>query len=218
MEVRIKGPYETDILPEVNDSHDGTYKVNYKPVDNGDHIVNVFVNNEPIPQNPIKVFIDKSSSDADAMNCIAYGPGLEGGFTSEPSIFTVEVRNSSGQKLGRGGFPIDVDVADATGVELAVRVHDNNDGTFTVTYQPVEPGVHRVDVMLRHRIFPLYYEHIKASPFRVQVGAGTDANKSIAYGPGLEDKVNDQLPTHFTIQAKDRNGNNMNKGGDPFEV
>jgi len=163
--------------------------------------------------------VDKSSTDADALNCVAYGPGLEGGFTSEPSIFTVEVRNSTGQKLNRGGYPIDVDVADGSGAEMAVKVHDNNDGTFTVTYQPVEPGLHHVDVVLRHKIFPIYYEHIKSSPFKVSVGAGTDANKSIAYGPGLEDnKPSDQLPTNFTIQAKDRNGNNMNKGGDQFEV
>ena len=41
----------------------------------------------------------------------------------------------------------------------------------------------------------------------------------LAFGPGLEDnKVTDQLPTHFTIQSKDRNGNDMKKGGDPFEV
>jgi filamin len=52
----------------------------------------------------------------------------------------------------------------------------------------------------------------------VNIGAGTDAAKSIAFGPGLEDKVSDHLPTMFTIQAKDRNGNNMNKGGDPWEV
>lgn len=48
--------------------------------------------------------------------------------------------------------------------------------------------------------------------------AGSDANKSIAYGPGLEDGVTDTLPTHFTIEARDRNGNRIKKGGDPFEV
>jgi len=179
----------------------------------------VFINNEPIPQNPIRVVIDKSLTDADPMHTVAYGPGLEGGFTSEPSIFTVECRNSKGEKLTRGGHPVDVDVSDGSGSELNVRVNENNDGTYTVTYQPVEPGVHRVDVFLRHKVFPIYYEHIKASPFRVTVGAGTDGHSSIAYGPGLEDgKVNDQHPTNFTIQAKDRNGNNMNRGGDPFEV
>src|SRR5687767_6055975 len=48
--------------------------------------------------------------------------------------------------------------------------------------------------------------------------AGADAGQSIAFGPGLQDGIPDTLPTHFTIQAKDRDGNNMKRGGDPFEV
>jgi hypothetical protein len=121
-----------------------------------------------------------------------------------------------------------------------------------VSYQPVEPGKYQVHVLLRHKLYPLYYEHIQQSPFRLEVEAGTDASKTIgkkifpikiifpptnsnkiifpsppaqqilifylAFGPGLEDKVTDQLPTHFTIQSKDRNGNDMKNGGDPFEV
>jgi len=47
---------------------------------------------------------------------------------------------------------------------------------------------------------------------------GTDAEKSIAFGPGLEDGVTDTLPTYFTIQAKDRLGRPTKKGGDPFQV
>jgi len=34
----------------------------------------------------------------------------------------------------------------------------------------------------------------------------------------LEDGILDTLPTHFTIQAADRNGDKMDKGGDPFDV
>lgn len=33
----------------------------------------------------------------------------------------------------------------------------------------VEPGVHTVDVFLRHKQFPLFYTHIKESPFKVPI-------------------------------------------------
>ena len=72
--------------------------------------------------------------------------------------------------------------------------------------------------MLHHRLNPLYYDHIKDSPFTVNIEPGTDASKSVAFGPGLEDGVRDTLPTFFTIQAKDRLGRDVKKGGDPFEV
>jgi len=143
---------------------------------------------------------------------------LENGLTSEVSHFTIEVRNPRGDRLHRGGHPVDVYVADATGSEIDFKIVDNNDGTFAVSYQPKEAGVHVVDVVLRQKHTPLFYDHIKDSPFSVPVEAGTDSGQSIAFGPGLEDKVEDTLPTSFTIQARDKDGKDMKKGGDPFVV
>lgn len=34
------------------------------------------------------------------------------------------------------GVPIDVDISDFDGSEVAVKLLDNHDGTFTATYQP----------------------------------------------------------------------------------
>jgi len=157
-------------------------------------------------------------SEADPTQCVAYGPGLEGGFSGDVAPFTVEVRNSRGERLNRGGAPIDVEIMDPNGSEIPVNIKDNNDGTFAVNYTPQEPGIFTVDVILRHRRFPVYYDHIKGSSFRVRIEPGTDALQSVAFGPGLEDGNFDTLPTHFTIQAKDRHGKNRNKGGDPFKV
>ena len=48
---------------------------------------------------------------------------------------------------------------------------------------------------------------------------GTDSSKTLVYGPGVEDgKVQDNLPTHFTIESRDRDGNKVPRGGDPYEV
>jgi len=216
-DVKVKGPYE-DVPVDYKDNNDGTYTVKYKPNDTGDHVVSVQLRGDHLPNSPFTVPVALSLNAPDPFNCIAYGPGLQGGNTSEPGIFTIEVRNREGKKLSIGGVPIDVDIADSEGSEVAFKLLDNRDGTFTATYQPVEPGIHTVDVILRHKQFPLFYNHIKESPFKVPIEAGADAIKSIAFGPGLEDGNDDQHDTTFTIQAKDRNGNNMDKGGDPFDV
>jgi hypothetical protein len=62
-------------------------------------VINISVNGQPVAQSPIHVNVGRSSEDADATQCVAYGPGLEGGSTSEPSHFTIEARNSQGQKV-----------------------------------------------------------------------------------------------------------------------
>jgi len=62
------------------------------------------------------------------------------------------------------------------------------------------------------------FEHLPGSTFTVPIEAGTDANNTVAYGPGVEGPVLDTVPTHFTIEARDNKGKKLPKGGDPFEV
>ena len=76
-------------------------------------------------------------------------------------------------------MPIDAEVYDSENNEVPVKITRNDDGTFNVSYQPTEPGKYQVHVLLRHKLYPLYYEHIQKSPFRLEVEAGTDASKTI---------------------------------------
>jgi len=62
------------------------------------------------------------------------------------------------------------------------------------------------------------YEHIKDSPFNVRIKAGTDPSKCTAEGPGLHDGIPDTFPATFTVQARDRDGNPIKEGGDPFKI
>lgn len=50
------------------------------------------------------------------------------------------------------------------------------------------------------------------------IDPGTVAANSIAYGPGLEPGCLDTEPATFTIEARDKNGQRRNEGGDPFVV
>jgi len=130
--------------------------------------------------------------------------------------FNVIAKNKHGHPINHGGHPIASEVFDKVGNEIPTKVIDNQDGTYTVNYQPVDPGDHRVEVFLRTK-YPLFYDHIKDSPYFVPIVPGTDAAHSLVWGPGLEE-VYDTKPAEFFIKARDREGNDMGKGGDPFEV
>jgi len=165
---------------------------------------------------PFNVEILRGDNDPDPSKFDVFGKGIEGGDTADPCEFTVVAKNSKGEQLSEGGHNVDVQVFGPTGNEVPAKVQDNKDGTYSVSYQPLDPGNHLVDVTLRTKI-PLYYDHIKDSTYTVPVVAGTDAAASLVWGPGLED-VYDTIPATFFIKARDREGKDMGRGGDPFKV
>lgn len=218
VEVKVAGPYDMAAQATVHDNKDGTYSVRYEPHDAGEYEVAVTVNGAALPASPYKVTIAKNQDSVDAATTVAYGPGLELATTAEKAVFTVETRTPSGSRYTKAGALVDVWVEDAAGKEVAVSKSDNGDGSFAVSYDAKEVGEVRVNVVVRSKASPAFYDHIQGSTFFVPVEAGTDASQSIAYGPGLESSVYDTLPSYFTIQAKDRNGKNIPKGGEEFEV
>jgi len=153
------------------------------------------------------------------MHSYAKGPGLEpGNKQTEPAHFKIFAVLPNGQPKKTGGDLFDVQIEGPEGHLIHPKIKDNGDGTYDVQYQPEDSGRHHVDVILRNPARPVFYQHLKNSPIDVDIAPGTDASKCIAFGPGLEPGNLDTAPTHFTIQAKDKNGNNMKEGGDPFDV
>jgi filamin len=203
---------------EVIDNKDGTYAASYMPLDPGPYKVEVLLNGAPVAKSPFTVNIDKNPNEPDASKCRAYGPGLEGGNTAEPAVFFVEVNTPSGKRYTGGDAPIAVDITDPAGNVVPVEKSTKEDGVLQFSYSPKDVGTYKVDVVLRNKHNPTFYEHVPGSTFHVPIEAGTDANNTIAYGPGVEGPVLDTEPTHFTIEARDNKGNKLPKGGDPFEV
>jgi filamin len=223
-EVFVKGPYDSDIPATVVDNKNGTYAVHYVPTDKGKHQVKVLLKGAHVAKSPYDVMAYPNPREPDAMKTVAYGPGIDPkgeNNTNEPSNFTVELRNANGEKVRPPPGPciIDCFVTDPRGNDVDdVKIKDNGDGTLQVQYHAKEAGPHLIEVVLRNPHKPHYYDHIQGSPFRVDVAPGIDAEQCIAYGPGLEDGVEDTIPTHFTIEARDGRGNKIHKGGDPFVV
>jgi len=132
------------------------------------------------------------------------GPGLQQANTAEPTSFTITAKDDSGRAVQLPPNPFKIDINGPSG-PVQSQLQDNGNGTFTVTYHAQKEGTHEVNVFLK-------------STVKVGIAVGTDASKSKAYGPGLEDGVQDNLPTYFTIESRGTDGQPMKKGGDPYEV
>jgi len=127
------------------------------------------------------------------------------GDTAEPSTFIVATKNSDGEPLVLEKNPFTIKVYGPDNKPCDTKVEDLKNGTFKVTYQATQVGEHGMKVTTRMGL--------------PKAKQGTDSSKTLVYGPGVEDgKVQDNLPTHFTIESRDRDGNKVPRGGDPYEV
>jgi len=178
--------------------------------------VQVTLHADHIKDSPFSIEVSRNPDAIDPAHVKAFGPGLEEANTAEPAIFTIQAVNGKGENLTVGGHPFVIQILDPQSKEVVAKVTDNHDGTFTVEYQPDEIGNHTVAVALKSPLEGLLLP-ISGSEFTVPVIPGTDASKSLAFGPGLEEPY-DTVPTEFTIQAKDKYGNDIPTGGDPFEI
>jgi len=193
-EVTITGP-ET-ITPTVRDNGDGTYDVEYSVGAPGDYQINVNLHGSPIKDSPFHPHIKQS---ADANNSYAEGPGLEQLWDNEPGVFTIHAVDKHGNPRNDGGDDFAVSIRNPDGSETAPQVVDNGDGTYGVTYHPDVPGDYVVNVALEG-------QPIKNSPITVNCKSGTDAGLS-----GF-------TTFHFSVQTRDKRGNNKTFGGDDFRV
>ncbi|XP_052680465.1 filamin-C-like isoform X8 [Crassostrea angulata] len=167
----------------VTNKGDGTYDVLYTPVEEGNIDVDVTYDNMAIPNSPFKV---AAVPGCDASRVKAYGPGLQGGFTNQPQVFTIDIKGA-----GQGGLGLSIDGPS----EVPINCKDNRDGTCTVEYLPSKPGEYDVSVKFADQEIP-------NSPFRVGVKNPVDAKKVKCYGPGVEPMgVKTGAPATFTVDT-----------------
>lgn len=208
--VSVVSPSGGEAAAELVDSGNN-FTVKFTPTEDGEFVAHVTFT----VTSSLKVSV--AAMVPDPVQCVAYGPGLEGGEQYKDGVFTIEARNKLGQKIPFGGHPFTAKVKGPFGEDVPVTVVDNGDGTATATYTPVAPGDHVVEVKLHDT-------NIKDSPFNVPIDYSSEtahAGNSWADGPGLENGVNKNRqvhPSEFTIHAVDKNGNPKTTGGDLFDV
>jgi len=131
----------------------------YLPNKRGKFSVQVFV--EGVKRFEKQLVCDRSQADPSKTVC--YGPGVDGPVAvNAPTRFTVETRDRFGNPIGASiGSQCKVVIEElmheatpASGdnkpvyTTIEAKVEDNQDGTFSVSYQPKNKGRHAIQVLI----------------------------------------------------------------------
>ena len=99
-----------------------------------------------------------------ASQSVAEGKGLEEGIVNREAQFILTTRNAEGRQCYNERDHVTVEIRDEEGRECAteVRINDNKDGLYQISYSPRDEGRCKVIVKVNG-------EHVCNSPFNVQV-------------------------------------------------
>ncbi|XP_072237631.1 filamin-B isoform X1 [Leuresthes tenuis] len=167
--VAVTGPKGVAVPVEVTDNGNGTHDVSYTPSVEGPYSVSIKYAEEDVPNSPFKFRVLPTH---DASKVRASGPGLTNGI---PASFPVEF-NIDARDAGQG--QLNVVITDQDGKPKHPSIHDNGDGTYSVSYVPDRTG--RYTIVIKYG-----GDEIPASPFRVRATATGDASKCTVTGPGV---------------------------------
>lgn len=170
---------------------DGKYEAQFIPWQIGPHVINIFWGKTEIPKSPFSLHIDKGSgSDT---TCHATGDGLRKAIANRPAQFML----FSGETglVEKGELIVMVKSA-LHGESIGVKVKDENNGSYQVTYVPPNRGAYLATV--------IYHEEpIPGSPFKINCVAGPDASKCHINGLHQNTLYIVGKPIEFTVDTSE---------------
>ncbi|XP_043934724.1 filamin-B isoform X2 [Protopterus annectens] len=179
----VEGPCEAKI--ECLDNGDGTCSVSYLPTEPGDYLINILFEEIHIPGSPFRADV---SLPFDPSKVVASGPGLERGKVGEAGLLNVDCSKAGPGKLN-------MDAVSDSGSKAEVHVQDNKDGTYAITYVPLQAGMYTLVLKYGDQTVPQF-------PARVQVLPAVDTSRVKVLGPGIDGKgVFREATTHFIVDA-----------------
>ena len=126
----------------------------------------VFVENQKMLDTVITEEIGtlQTPQQTKASQSVAEGKGLEEGIVNCEAQFILTTRNAEGRQCYNERDNVTVEISDEQGRECAteVRIDDNKDGLYQISYSPRDEGICKVTVKVNG-------EHVRGSPFNVQV-------------------------------------------------
>ncbi|VDK52628.1 unnamed protein product [Anisakis simplex] len=157
-------------VAQIQDNHDGTVTVSYKPVQCGHHSLSIQHNGVNMVGSPIAFFVDV----AGAGPVTVYGPGLSHAVVGEPAAFTVSAKGSQAKELS---------VSVEGCAKATIKCDDNKDGTCSVAWVPPVPGEYKINVKLAGK-------PVKDSPFTVLVAGEGQKRAHLSVGSTSEVSLN----------------------------
>nr|XP_046153317.1 filamin-A-like isoform X10 [Oncorhynchus gorbuscha] len=180
----VEGPCEAKI--ECQDNGDGSCSVSYLPTEPGEYAINILFAEQHIPGSPFKAMVQ---SVFDPSKVTASGPGLERGKVNEAGSFVVDCSKA-------GEAELTIEIISDSGSKAEVRVQNNSDGTYSITYIPQFHGMYTITIKYGGHAVPKF-------PARVQVDPAVDTSGVKVYGPGVEPRgVLREVTTHFIVDAR----------------
>ncbi|XP_006631014.2 filamin-B isoform X2 [Lepisosteus oculatus] len=171
---------------DVTDNGDGTHTVAYTPSVEGPYSVSVKYADVDVPRSPFKFRVLPTY---DASKVRASGPGLTSGLpASLPVEFTIDAKDA-------GEGQLSVQITDQEGKPKKAQIHDNRDGTYSVSYVPDKAG--RYTIVIKYG-----GDEIPTSPYRVRATTSGDASKCTLEGPGLGPVIAIGQEVGFVVNAK----------------
>ncbi|XP_068442134.1 filamin-C-like isoform X3 [Clinocottus analis] len=193
----VEGPCEAKI--ECQDNGDGSCSVSYLPTEPGEYAINILFAERHIPGSPFKAAVQ---SAFDPSKVTASGPGLERGKVGEDGSFTVDCSKA-------GEAELTIEIISESGAKAEVRVQNNGDGTYSITYIPQVHGTYTITIKYGGLAVPEF-------PARLQVDPAVDTSGVKVHGPGVEPiGVLREVTTHFLVDARShhKSGGSLVKAG-----
>ncbi|KAK5984344.1 Filamin-A, partial [Trichostrongylus colubriformis] len=156
---------ETD-QAEIVDNHD----VKYVPKKHGSHELAIVQDGAHITGSPLRFYVDSY----DGGYATVYGPGLQNTIVGEPAAFTVCAKGTAAKELS---------VTIEGPAQSRIKIHDNKDGTCSVTWIPPVPGEYKVHVKLGGK-------EVHDSPFTVLVAGEGQKRAHLSVGSTSEVALN----------------------------
>ncbi|XP_036387133.1 filamin-B [Megalops cyprinoides] len=186
LSVAVMAPKGVAEPVEVADNGDGTHTVAYTPSVEGPYSVVVKYADQDVPRSPFKFRVLPTH---DASKVRASGPGLTTGLpASLPVEFTIDAKDA-------GEGQLSVQITDQEGKPKKASIHDNQDGTYRVSYVPDKVG--RYTIVIKYG-----GDEIPTSPYRVRATTTGDASKCIVTGPGLGPTIAIGEEVGFVVNAQ----------------
>uniref|UniRef100_A0A0B7BJS8 Calponin-homology (CH) domain-containing protein n=1 Tax=Arion vulgaris TaxID=1028688 RepID=A0A0B7BJS8_9EUPU len=195
IDVAILDPHghRDKVRPAINPIADkeGSYLVEYVPMEPGLHSVNVFFTGRQIPGSPYGVSVSPASN---AKACYATGRGVQarGIRAKDNAVFYVHTKGA-----GEGEVAVQIFGPGGEEEKCKIKPVPGDEGVYECIYIPSKVGNYIINITFAD-------QHISKSPFKVEVGPFWNT-KIRAYGPGLEGGVVNQ-PAVFTVETNGEAG------------